>query len=222
MERYSNEMREVKGDGRRRARGELLVQTSRRQILEAARRLFVEHGYVATSIPAIAAEAGVAVQTIYNTVGSKRAVLGGVVELAVRGSDDAATPAQTVGERIRAAEDPDRIVGLLADWLAGVHARSASIYVAIREAAAVDAEAAELEQTLADERFNGYREAARELARRGGLRPGLSPDGAAAAIWTLGHPDTYRYLAQRRGWSARRYRGWLGDELAAALLAATR
>ncbi len=217
MERYSNPMREVKGGDRRRARGELLIQASRREILEAAHRLFVERGYVATSIPAIAAEAGVAVQTIYNTLGSKREVLGGVIELALRGPDYPAAPADTVGERIREAADSDLIVELLVDWLAEAHARSAAIYLAIRQAAAVDAEAADLEQTLADERFSGYREAARELARRDGLRAGLTPDRAAATIWTLGHPDTYRYLSHRRGWSARGYRRWLADELSAAL-----
>jgi AcrR family transcriptional regulator len=212
----------VKAGDRRRARGERLAQASRREILEAAHRLFVEQGYVATSIPAIAAAAGVAVQTIYNTVGSKRQVLGGVVELAVRGPDHPATPSEAVGERIRAASDSRVIVDLLVDWLAGAHARTATIYRAIRDAAAVDPEAAELEQTLADGRFAGYRQAARELARTGDLRGGVTPDAAAATIWTLGHPDTYRYLVDGRGWSARRYRGWLTDQLSAALLAAER
>jgi AcrR family transcriptional regulator len=211
-------MRDVKPGDRRRARGELLVQASRREILEAAHRLFVQRGYVATSIPAIAAEAGVAVQTIYNTVGSKRDVLGGVIELAVRGPHYPATPSQSVGERIRTAGDPHLILELLVDWLTEAHARTAAISLAIREAAAVDPEAAELEQTLADQRFGGYREAARELGRRGGLRAGLNPDQAAATIWSLGHPDTYRYLRQRRGWSTRRYRRWLTDQLPAALL----
>jgi AcrR family transcriptional regulator len=210
-------MGEVKRGDRRRTRGELLVQASRRDILEAAHRLFVERGYVATSIPAIAAEAGVAVQTIYNTVGSKREVLGGVIELAVRGPHYPATPSDTIGERIRAAGDPGVILDLLADWLAEAHARSAAIYLAIRQAAAVDADAAELEHALSDERFSRYNDAARELARRGGLRAGLTPDGAAATIWSLGHPDTYRYLSQRRRWSAGRYRQWLTDELSAAL-----
>lgn len=211
-------MADVKPGDRRRARGELLVQASRREILEAAHRLFLEHGYVATSIPAIAAEAGVAVQTIYNTVGSKRDVLGGVIELAVRGPHYPATPSESVGERVRASDDPNLILELLVDWLTQAHARTAAISLAIREAAAVDPEAAELEQTLADQRFSGYREAARELARRGGLPPGRNPDQAAATIWALGHPDTYRYLRQRRGWSTRRYRRWLTDQLSAALL----
>lgn len=212
-------MSQVKTSDRRRERGQLLAQASRREILDAAHRLFVERGYVATSIPAIAAEAGVAVQTIYNTVGSKRDVLGGVIELAVRGPHYPATPSQTVGERIRAADEPHAIVDLLVGWLAQAHDRTAAISLAIRQAAAVDTEAAELEQTLAEQRFGGYREAAQELTRCGGLRPGLTPDQAAAAIWSLGHPDTYRYLRGQRGWSARRYRRWLTDQLAATLLA---
>src|SRR4051794_6832906 len=108
IERYSNEMSEVKGGDRRRARGELLVQASRREILEAAHRLFVERGYVATSIPAIAAEAGVAVQTIYNTVGSKREVLGGVIELAVSGPRFPAHATTNNGSRIRPAHATSR------------------------------------------------------------------------------------------------------------------
>src|SRR3954451_18742035 len=117
MERYSKDMGDVKPGDRRRSRGKLLVEASRPDILDAAHRLFVERGYVATSIPAIAAEAGVAVQTIYNTVGSKRQILGGVVELAVRGPHYPATPSDSVGERIRAADDAKVIVDLLAGWL---------------------------------------------------------------------------------------------------------
>lgn len=210
-------MADVKLD-RRRERGRLSVQASRRDILEAAHRLFLQHGYGATSVPTIAAEAGVAVQTIYNTVGSKRAVMGGVIELAVRGPSYPAPPSESVGQHIRAARDPDLILELLVDWLAGAHERTAPISVTIREAAAVDPELAELEQALADQRFNGYREAARELARQGGLRNGLDPEQAAATIWSLGHPDIYRFLLERRGWSPHRYRRWLADGLSAALL----
>src|SRR4051794_27158358 len=172
-------MSDVKGDDGRRRRGQRLAQASRRQILGAAHRLFVQQGYVATSVAAIAAEAGVAVQTIYNTVGSKRDVLGGVIELAVRGPNYPATPSQTVGDRIRVADEPQLIVELLVDWLAEAHARTAAISLAIREAAAVDPEAAELEQTLADERFSGYRGAARgRWGRRGG--PPRGPRGGSS------------------------------------------
>src|SRR4051794_10452869 len=120
-------MSDVKGDDGRRRRGQRLAQASRRQILGAAHRLFVQQGYVATSIPAIAAEAGVAVQTIYNTVGSKRDVLGGVIELAGSGPRYPAPPSQTLRERIPAAREPRLIVELLVDWLAPTHRRNAAV-----------------------------------------------------------------------------------------------
>src|SRR4051794_41893697 len=110
-------MSDVKGDDGRRRRGQRLAQASRRQILGAAHRLFVQQGYVATSIPAIAAEAGVAVQTIYNTVGSKRDVLGGVIELAVRGPHYPPPPSQTLRERLPAADGPGTLVDPLVPWL---------------------------------------------------------------------------------------------------------
>ena len=208
-------MSDVKSTDRRRERGRLTAAASRKDVLEAAQRLFVQHGYAATTIPAIASEAGVAVQTIYNTVGGKRAVIGGVVELAVRGPDYPAAPSDTLGARIRAEPDATRIVELFAGWLTDVHGRTSSIMVVIAEAAALDREVAELEQTLAEKRLEGYREVAAELARAGGL-PTTELDEAAATIWSLGHPTTYRFL-HGRGWADGTYRAWLASALLGAL-----
>jgi AcrR family transcriptional regulator len=208
-------MGDVKGPDRRRERGRLAAAASRRDVLEAAQRLFLQHGYAGTTIPAIASEAGVAVQTIYNTVGGKRAVIGGVVELAVRGPDYPASVSDTLGDRIRAEPDPRRIVELFADWLVAVHGRTSPIMVVIGEAAALEPEVAELERTLADARLAGYRELAVELDRAG-LPHALEPDAAAATIWSLGHPETYRFL-RTRGWDDGAYRAWLVDALVGAL-----
>jgi AcrR family transcriptional regulator len=209
-------MSDVKGPDRRRERGRLAAEASRRDVLEAAQRLLLLHGYAGTTIPAIASEAGVAVQTIYNTVGGKRAVLGGVVELAVRGPDYPASVSDTIGERIRAEPDARRIVELFVEWLVKVHARTSPIMVVIAEAAALEPEVAELERTLADARLAGYREVAVELARRGGLPRSIELDEAAATIWSLGHPQAYRFL-RARGWADDRYRTWLVDALIRAL-----
>jgi AcrR family transcriptional regulator len=214
-------MNEVKRTDRRAERQRLLPAASRRDILEAAHRLFLERGYAATTIPAIAAAADVAVQTIYNTVGGKRAVLGGVIELAVRGPGYPATISETLGARLRAEPDAERIVELFCDWLAGTHARTSAISAVIRDAAGVDAEVAELEQTLAEKRLAGYREVADELARRDALRQGTGPDEVAATIWSLGHPDTYRFLRHQQGWTAKHYRRWLQDGLRALLAASS-
>ena len=52
-------------------RRERMALETRRDIVQAARRLFAERGYAQTSVNDIAAEAGVALQTIYARLGSK-------------------------------------------------------------------------------------------------------------------------------------------------------
>ncbi len=45
----------------------------------------------------------------------------------------------------------------------------------------------------------------------------MNDEEAAAVIWSIGHPDTYRSLVVDNGWSSERYRTWLAAGLAAAL-----
>src|SRR4249919_928325 len=56
---------------------------TRQRILDAALGLFGSNGYGATSIAAIAREAGVVPETIYATFGSKRGIVDGLIERAV-------------------------------------------------------------------------------------------------------------------------------------------
>ena len=63
---------------------------TRRAILDAARTLFVDPGYAATPLTAVAAEAGVAVQTVYKIFGSKKALLSALVDVTIAGDDDPA------------------------------------------------------------------------------------------------------------------------------------
>src|SRR5206468_3609611 len=61
---------------------------TRRTIVEAALVLFGEHGWAATALPTIAERAGVSVDTIYSTFGTKSALLMEVVHVAIVGDDD--------------------------------------------------------------------------------------------------------------------------------------
>ena len=186
--------------------------------MDAAARLFLDNGYQATSIARIASEAGVAVQTVYNSVGAKRELLSRVLDAAAAG-ERAPTP---VPEFMRAqAEqelDPGRIVDQLVDFWSGALPRVAPIFRVIREAAAGDPEAAELERTRAAQRLRNYGEAARILTARGGLRTDLSIDDAAATIFAIGHPEAYRTLVLDGDWDERRWAAWARAALAAALL----
>lgn len=190
---------------------------TREAIVEAAGRLFAADGYVRTTIDGIAAESGVAVQTVYNSVGNKAALLSAVLDSAAAGPGAQAGVLDFMRERTRQAADLDALINMLADWFAEVHPRTAGINAVIARAAAVDEAAAQLEKDRAHQRLRRYEEAAAAARARGGLSSGMSDAEGAAAIWSLGHPQTYRALVQDAGWSVAAYREWIAKALAAAL-----
>lgn len=190
---------------------------TRDQIAEAARDLFLTRGYVNTSMGAIASAAGVAVQTIYNVVGNKAAVLSAVVDVVAAGPGSPGRVPDLMKKRVDATADLAGMVDVLADWFAEVHPRAADLFRLIREAAAVDPDVAAVEWARAERRLDNYRLAADQARERGGLATGMSDEEAAAVIWSLGHPEVYRSLVEQRGWSLDAYRSWVRTSLGAAL-----
>ena len=187
-------------------------------IVEAASRLFLEHGYQATSIGRIAAEAGVAVQTIYNAVGSKRDLLSRVLDLAAAGERSPVPVPQFMREQAEREPDPRRIIAQLVEFWRGALPRTAPVFRMIREAAAADPEIAVLERERAAQRLRNYGGAAQLLADRDALRPGMTVESAAAAIFAIGHPETYRALVLDGEWDDDAWATWLQGTLEAALL----
>lgn len=191
---------------------ETLAAATRTQVVDAAAQLFAEQGYVGTSIGAIATRAGVAVQTIYNAVGNKAAVLSAVLDAAASGPNAPTPVPEFMAERSRQASDVAALLDLLADWFVEVNTRTAPIQWVIRQAAAVDTDAAELERARSRQRLRNYGLAAAALRERGGLGR-MTDDEAAATIWTLGHPTAYRSLVIDEGWTPDAYRAWLRGAL---------
>jgi AcrR family transcriptional regulator len=172
-------------------------------------------------VTAIAADAGVAVQTIYNTVGSKAAVLSLVLDTAAAGPDAPQAVRERMQQRAAHKATPEALIELLATWFAEVHPRIAPILRVITEAGGFDPEIAELGTRRARQRFENYHLAARELADRQALREGTSIEQAAATIWALGHPDVYQLLVIDQRWPTATYTTWLERQLGAALLPST-
>jgi AcrR family transcriptional regulator len=187
----------------------IAVQATRRVIVETAARLFIDRGYHAATLGEIAREAGVAIQTIYNSIGSKRDVLSKVLDYAASG-EHAPTPAPTF-VLAQAEQEPDARTSLdqLVDFWRESRPRTAPFYKVLRQAAAVDDEMAELERARAASLF----------AKRGALRDGLSLDDAAAIIYATGHPDVYRFLVIEGQWTADQWATWVRSTLEAGLLA---
>jgi AcrR family transcriptional regulator len=201
-------------------RKQLAAEETQRVIVEAASRLFLEHGYHATSISRIAAEAGVAVQTIYNAVGAKRELLSRVLDFAAAGERAPVPVPQFMREQAESEPDPRRIIAQLVEFWRGALPRTAPVFRIIREAAAADPEIAVLERRRAAQRLDNYRAAAQLLADRKALRPGITVDGAAAAIFAIGHPEIYRGLVLDGDWDDDAWANWLQATLEAALLGA--
>ena len=199
-------------------RKQLAAEETQRVIVEAASRLFLEHGYTATSIGRIAAEAGVAVQTIYNAIGSKRDLLSRVLDFAAAGERAPVPVPQFMREQAEREPEPRKIIAQLVEFWRSALPRTAPVFRIIREAAAADPEIAVLERGRAAQRLNNYRQAAQLLADRDALRPGLTIDAAAAAIFAIGHPETYRALVLDGDWEDDAWANWLQTTLEAALL----
>jgi AcrR family transcriptional regulator len=199
-------------------RRQVAAEATQRAIVEAAAQLFAERGYHATSITRIASRAGVAVQTIYNSVGSKHEILSRVLDFAAAGERAPVPVPELMRRQAEGEPDPRRIIEQIVELWRGALPRTAPVFALIREAAATDLEVAALERARAAQRLRNYGRAARLLAERGGLRSDLSIDGAAAAVFAIGHPDTYRTLVLDGDWDDDRWATWARTTLEAALL----
>ena len=199
-------------------RRQVAAEETQRAIVEAASRLFLEHGYHATSIGQLASEAGVAVQTIYNSIGSKRDVLSRVLAYAAAG-EGAPTPVpRFMREQAERAPDPHRLIAQLVDFWRDALPRAAPVFRIIREAAVADPEIAALERTRTAQRLSNYGHAAKLLAQRDALRNGITIDRAATTIFAIGHPETYRALVIDGNWNNDEWASWAQATLETTLL----
>lgn len=212
MERYTNSVQHVK------TRKQLAAEETQRVIVEAASRLFLERGYHATSIGRIAAEAGVAVQTIYNAVGSKGALLSRVLDFAAAGERAPVPVPQFMREQAESEPDARRIIAQLVEFWRGALPRTAPVFRIVREAAAADPEIAALERRRSAARLRNYQQAAQLLADRDALRPAVTIEGAAATLFAIGHPESYRALVLDGDWDDDAWAAWVQATLEAALL----
>lgn len=202
------------GTGVRAAR----TAATRARMLAAARELFVATGYASTSMQAIARAAGVAVQTLYFTFSTKRAMLSEVVDVAVAGD---AEPVATldrpwVAEAIAAA--PVRQLHLQAAAAARIYADVAPLLEVVRSAAAVDPEIAGLWRTNIAQRHTVMATLAGALAAKTRLRGERDAVQVADIMLATLSPENYRLLVHDRGWSRKAWQDWAADALVRQLL----
>lgn len=196
------------------------ARDTRRRVVTAAQELFLEQGYPATTIAAVARRAQVSADTVYSAFGSKGALLKQVLDVVVGGDDEDVALLDRAGPQAMRAEADQR--SQLAMFAAGVTAqleRLRPVDDILRSAAAVDPLAAELRADIQlRQRRDAMRTVVSWVAAHGPLREGRSEEEAAAIVWTLTSPEVHLMLRDVSGWSSQRYQEWLLETLTSSLL----
>lgn len=208
----------VKSSARRGGGRGAQARATRRRIVDAAAELFIAHGYAATTLEQIAAQAGVAVQTVYFHFGNKRTVLKQAVDIAAVGDDEpVALLERPLYQELAAEPDPRRLIARWVQSGRDILVRIAPIMRVVRDAAAIDPDMAAQWQTNEQQRATAYRVLAQHLADRSALKPGMSVDDATDIVLALASIEVYLLLAGR-GWGPERWQQWVTAMLSAALL----
>jgi AcrR family transcriptional regulator len=185
---------------------------TRKSIVAAARSVFLDKGYAAATMPAIAKTAGVALDTVYATVGKKAALFRLLIEMAISGSEgEVPVEEREYVRAIRAESDAAEKLRIYAAALRSIQQRFAPLFRVLQGAAPLDPELAALWQSIAQRRAKNMRLFAADLAATGRLRPHLSVAKAADIIWSMNAPEFYLLLVEGRGWSPSEFEDWLVD-----------
>lgn len=211
----SNEQHENEQTGRRyySPRRRQQTEATRRAILEAARRLFREHGYQATTLHAIAQEAAVAVPTLYAVFGSKPAILSALVKSAGADPDIRALAQESFEE-----SNPVRQLRLAVKVMRSILERDADIVDLLWQAGEGDSDLAAAWRQGHRQRLARLGELMGVLASKEALKPELEIETATEILWSLSSPEVYRLLVRERGWTPQRYEDWLAATAMTLLL----
>lgn len=197
------------------SRRQAQARDTRDAILDVARRRFVEDGFAATTIASVANDAGVSVDTIYKTYGSKPGLVRALYEQGLAGPGP--VPAEARSDALQQTErDPIAITRAFGGFVMELAPRTAPIMLLIRDAAASDPDMANLQAELDEERLRRMVHNARNLHNAGHLRADLSIEAAGEIGWLYTAPQLYELLVIKRGWSIQRFGAFVADALASA------
>ncbi len=195
------------------------ARATRRAIVAAAARLFVERGYGPTTVDAIADAAGVSRKTVFTSVGGKAEALKLAIDWAIVGDDEPVPLLQRPQVQSGLVEpDARRILTDYAADIRQIHSRIAPLAAVVDEASGSDPALRALAEQGREQRLAGMRVLAQVLADRGALKPGLTASEAADILTLFNDPKVYQRLAVERRWDEERYQTWMADALVSLLV----
>jgi AcrR family transcriptional regulator len=184
---------------------------TRRVIALAARELFSRGGYAATSLEAVAEEAGVAARTVYSAFGTKKAILGAICEEWLAEAGVMETVAAGLAER-----DLGRRLALVAHSSRRQWESERGVRAMLEGAGAADPEVARMLAGWKEDRGRSLRSLFEGVD--GQLRSGIGVDRAGAILRALSSGEVYSELVAGEGWSPANYEEWLTELLTETLL----
>lgn len=198
---------------------QLRSRRTRRAIVVSANELFATRGYSATTMAAIAGHAGVAVQTVYASFMTKRAILAAAVDQAIAGDDEsiAVNDRDWMHDVFNAPTAEQRLQAYAAA-VGRIMLTAGDIFVVVATAATVDPDIAELAATTEGRRRMGAQSVVDSIAAVGGIRDDLTRDEAIDVLWLLNSPAVFHQLVRCSHWTPARYQAWLATTLVDALL----
>ena len=191
-----------------------LAQRRREAVLAAAREHFLRDGYAATTVGAVAAAAGVSVETIYKTFGKKPGLVRALQQEALAGEGDVPAPQRSDDMSAREAE-PATILRRWADLTMEVAPGRRGCVLLVRSAAATDPEMAAVLGEINAERLDRMMHNARRLADRGLLRTDVTDEQARDVMFAFTAPELFEILVLQQHWSLAQF----GDFIYLGLLA---
>jgi AcrR family transcriptional regulator len=195
------------------------ARANRLAILDAGRRIFLERGYGLTTMPAVAAAAGVSTETVYKAFTNKPGLVKAIFDVAIVG-DDEPIPllAREFVQRNMAEPDPVRKLITYGEHLAELSPRTSPILLVVREAAGADKGAATVWERVQNERLAGMTAFARHLHAGGHLRTDVDEAEARDVLWVHNSVELWDLLVRQRSWDYSRFGQWIGKQLVSALL----
>ncbi len=202
------------------SRRQAQASETRGRILDAARKLFMERGYTGATAEAIAAEAGVAAQTIYAIFKNKKRILASLMNVSSPAGDEDHVPIPERSGPQAVSHEPDqrRQLQMFADIVAYNLDQVAVISQIMVDAAKTEAEIDRILQKLNKQRLEHMTLAVQQIAVNGPFRENMDVPYATDIVWTLTSPEVFLLLTHDRSWSKEKYAHWLADTLTRALL----
>ncbi len=215
MSKQRSSKREYNSSGR-----QAQAKETRRRILEAARKLFVERGYAGATAEAIAAEAGVAAQTIYANFKNKKKILVSLINVSPTTGVDDSTPLdeQPRVQAVAQERDQRRQLEMFAQVVADNLEQVAEVFEIMVDAARIEPDLDRIIQKLNRQRLEHMTLAVQDIAANGPFREKVDKEYATDIVWTLTSGEVFLLLTRGRGWSKEKYAQWLADTLTKVLL----